>query len=170
MIDAYLCLGSNIDAERHIRIGVSALQKEFGEVRLSPIYETVAVGFEGDSFLNLAAAIRTDLQPLELKEFLNQLEAEHGRVRNVPKFSDRTLDIDVLLYGDLYLRSPCLELPRTELLKYAHVLRPLADLAPDLMHPVRHQVMKEIWKEFKGDKSSMKQVELKFEPPSLTPA
>ena len=73
--------------------------------------------------------------PLELRHYLRDLEDRYGRKRDVPKFSDRTLDIDILLYDDLVLLSPVLEIPRPEILKFAHVLKPLADLEPDLVHP-----------------------------------
>jgi 2-amino-4-hydroxy-6-hydroxymethyldihydropteridine diphosphokinase len=158
--DVYLGIGSNVDAQNHIRFGVVALREKFGDVCLSPVYETAAVGFEGENFLNLAAHVRTDIHPLALKEFLNALEKRYGRKRNVPKFSDRTLDIDILLYGNLYLNSPKLELPRAELKKYSHVLKPLADLAPDLIHPVCHRSIRDIWDEFEGSKASLERIEL----------
>lgn len=145
MSTAYLGLGSNVDAERHIRIAIQALQAEFGELALSPVYRSEAVGFEGDDFLNLAARIETDKSPLELRDFLRALEQAHGRDRNTPKWSDRTLDIDILLYDDLIVYDDQLEIPRKEILKFAHVLKPLADLAPDRVHPVERRTIAEIW-------------------------
>lgn len=153
----YLGLGSNVDAENNIAEGIRALEAAFDDVRLSPAYRTEAVGFAGDDFINLAAECSTSMQPLELKAWLNELEASHGRDRTLPKFSDRTLDIDVLLYGDLWLRLPGLELPRPEIETFAHVLRPLADLAPDLVHPVRRQTLSEMWRQF-PDKPRMRLV------------
>lgn len=160
MSTAYLGLGSNVDAPANIAAGISELQEKFGPVRLSPIYRTAAVGFDGNPFINLAAAIETELQPLELKQFLNDLEDRHGRLRNVAKFSDRTLDIDILLYDDLYLMSPALEIPRREIMTFAHVLKPLADLAPELEHPVFHKKMSDIWKEFGGHRDGLERIEL----------
>lgn len=145
MATAYLGLGSNVEAVRHIRIAVQALEEQFGQVELSPVYRSEAVGFEGDDFLNLAARITTDMTPLQLRAFLRDLEAEHGRDRNTPKWSDRTLDIDILLYDELVVYDEDLELPRREILKFAHVLKPLADLAPQLMHPVERRTIAEIW-------------------------
>lgn len=145
---AYLGIGSNVDAVRNITAGVVALRKEFGVVTLSPVYRSAAVGFSGEDFLNLAARVETTLQPLELKEFLNRLEDTHGRKRSLPKFSDRTLDIDILLYDDLYLHCPATVLPRPEILHYAHVLRPLSDLAPNLVHPVTDKTLAAHWREF----------------------
>jgi 2-amino-4-hydroxy-6-hydroxymethyldihydropteridine diphosphokinase len=100
------------------------------------------------------------MNPLELKEFLQALEDRHQRNRDAPKFSDRTLDIDILLYDDLYLVSPALTLPRGEILSAAHVLKPLADLAPDLLHPVCHRTISELWKEFPSQKAKLTAIEL----------
>ena len=155
MSTVYLGIGSNVHVERNISAGVAALRAEFGDVDLSPIYRSVAVGFSGNDFINLAARIDTQMQPLELKEYLNQLEDCHGRRRDLPKFSDRTLDIDILLYDDLYLHTPSLVIPRPEISEYAHVLKPLADLAPSLVHPVLHSTIAALWAGFSGDRSSL---------------
>jgi 2-amino-4-hydroxy-6-hydroxymethyldihydropteridine diphosphokinase len=160
MSTAYLGFGSNIDAPANIASGIDALRERFGDVRLSPIYRSAAVGFEGSDFINLVAAIETTMSPLELREFLHALEDHHGRARDVPKFSDRTLDIDILLYDDLYLLSPVLEIPRGEILTSAHVLRPLADLAPDLLHPVERHTMLELWERFPGKATNLVRIEL----------
>jgi len=157
---AYLGLGSNVDARAHITAGIEALKETFGEVGLSPVYRTPAVGFVGNSFINLVAVVETTLEPVELKRYLNDLEDRHGRLRNVAKFSDRTLDIDILLYDDLYLMSPVLEIPRREIMKFSHVLKPLTDLAPDLVHPVVRKTIAEIWDEFSGDREGLEMIEL----------
>lgn len=148
MSTAYLGLGSNVDAQANIASGIAALRNTFDEVALSPAYRTRAVGFEGNDFINLVARVETDMRPLELKRFLHALEDRHGRARDVPKFSDRTLDIDILLYDDLYLLTPELEIPRDEILTAAHVLQPLADLAPELLHPVARAPMRTLWQAF----------------------
>jgi 2-amino-4-hydroxy-6-hydroxymethyldihydropteridine diphosphokinase len=103
---AYLGLGSNIEARANIASGIAGLRREFERTELSPIYRAPAVGFRGNDFLNLVARIDTDLSPLELRDYLHALEDRHGRDRHQPKFSDRTLDIDILLYDDLWLVSP----------------------------------------------------------------
>lgn len=132
----YLSLGSNIDREHNIRTGLDALAAQFGDVHLSPVYESEAVGFDGEPFLNLVARIDTGLPLGELAGLLRDIEAAHGRVRGDKKFASRTLDIDVLTYGDLTGLVDGVELPRDEILKHAFVLRPLADLAPQARHPV----------------------------------
>ena len=144
---AWLGLGSNQAAEANIRKGIRALRETFDGVCLSPAYTSKSVGFEGDDFINLVARVETDMHPLQLRDFLRDLEDSHGRKRNVPKFSDRSLDIDILLYDDLVVFSPLLEIPRAEILKFAHVLKPLADLDPDLIHPTELKTTAEIWKE-----------------------
>lgn len=142
---AYLGLGSNVDAENNLSLAVQALRSDFGQVLLSPVYRNAAVGFEGDAFLNLAARVETRLAPMELRRYLRHLEQAHGRNRSAPKWSDRTLDIDILLYDDLVVYDGKLEIPRKEILKFAHVLKPLADIAPGLIHPTEGISYAELW-------------------------
>jgi 2-amino-4-hydroxy-6-hydroxymethyldihydropteridine diphosphokinase len=160
MSTAYLGMGSNIDAQANIVAGIAALREAFGEVILSPAYRAPAVGFAGNDFINLVARIETSLGPLELKLFLHALEDRHGRRRDLPKYSDRTLDIDILLYDDLYLLSPELEIPRAEILTAAHVLRPLADLAPELLHPVKRQTISQLWQAFPDRDAGLARIDL----------
>lgn len=160
MSAVYLGIGSNIDARANILAGIAALRETFDRVELSPIYRAPAVGFRGKDFLNLVARVETDLPPLELRDYLHALEDRHGRDRSQPKFSDRTLDIDILLYDDLYLLAPTLEIPRDEILTSAHVLRPLADLAPNLVHPVQRRTMAELWRKFPDQDAGLEPVEL----------
>jgi len=155
----YLGLGSNIDARANTSSGIDALRQAFGRVECSPVYQTPAFGFEGDDFINLVARVETDMSPLELKSFLTDLEDRHGRDRHAPKFSNRTLDIDILLYDDLYLLSPELCIPHGDILKVAHVLKPLADLAPKLIHPVYRKTMIDLWNEFPRQEIAMELIE-----------
>ena len=145
MSTAWLGLGSNVNADENIRAGIAELQNQFENVALSPVFASAAVGFDGDDFINLVARVDTVMQPLELRQYLRDLEDRYGRKRDVPKFSDRVLDIDILLYDDLVVYSPLLEIPRAEILKFAHVLKPLAGLDPDLMHPRELRTMTDIW-------------------------
>lgn len=142
---AWLGLGSNLNAEANIRAAINALQKDFYKASFSPVYASKSVGFDGDDFTNLVARVETKMQPVQLRHYLRDLEDHYGRKRDVPKFSDRSLDIDILLYDDLVVFSPLLEIPRPEILKFAHVLKPLADLDPGLVHPVELRTMAEIW-------------------------
>ncbi len=136
MSRAYLSLGSNLDPEKHLRAALAELRARFGNVVVSPVYRFPAVGFDGPDFLNLAVAIDSDLDPLALNTWLHALEDRHGRRRDVPRFSSRTLDVDIVLYDDVVMNGPGhLELPRAEL-RHAFVLKPLADIAPQVVHPV----------------------------------
>ena len=153
---AWLGLGSNVNADTHIRAGIQELEKDFESVTLSPVYASTAVGFEGDDFINLVARVETDMHPLELRDYLRKLEDRFGRKRDVAKFSDRSLDIDILLYDDLVLLSPVLEIPRAEILKFSHVLKPLADLEPQLIHPSEQRSMSDIWNSSGMDDSCLR--------------
>lgn len=149
----YLGLGSNKDPEHHLKEAIEALESTFGEIILSPVYRSSAVGFEGEDFLNAVALVETDWGVGEIKHYLTELEDQHGRDRNQPKFSDRVLDIDLLLYDDWIGEFDGLALPRDEITRYAHVLKPLADLAPNLKHPGLDQTYAALWAAFGGDRS-----------------
>jgi len=144
---AYLSLGSNENPKQHLRLAVEQLKEKFGEVILSPIYLTPAVGFEGPDFLNAAARIQTDMGVHALDAWLHKLEEDHGRRRDVPRYSNRTLDIDIIYFDDLVIEGPGnLRIPRPEL-KYPFVLQPLADIAPDFRDPVSGKTLARIWAE-----------------------
>ena len=160
MSTVYLGLGSNVDAERNIRLAVEWIQEQFIDAAFSPVYQSPAVGFNGDDFLNLVARVQTDIEPLELKQMLNRFEDRHGRKRDLPKFSDRTVDIDILLYDELVLHGPELILPRGEIIRFAHVLKPLADLTPDYLHPTKEQTIAELWREYPKQALQLKLVEI----------
>ena len=136
MTRVYLSFGSNIDREHNIRSGLDALARRCGELSLSPVYESAAVGFNGAAFLNLVVAINTDLSVGELSALLRAIEADHGRTRGDKKFASRTLDIDILTYADAVGVIDGVELPRDEILKHAFVLKPLVDIAPEEKHPL----------------------------------
>ncbi|MEQ3636429.1 2-amino-4-hydroxy-6-hydroxymethyldihydropteridine diphosphokinase [Alcanivorax sp.] len=131
----FLSLGSNIDREHNISSGLDALKRAFSPLSISPVYESEAVGFDGDAFYNLVVGLKTALSVGELAACLKEIEKEHGRVRGEKKFSSRTLDIDILTYNDCVGEIEGVQLPRDEILKHAFVLKPLVDLAPDAMHP-----------------------------------
>ena len=143
---AYLSLGSNVDAEAHLRQAVAALRARFGAVVLSDARVFPAVGFEGGDFLNAAAVVDSDLDPFALNDWLHALEDAHGRDRSGPRYGDRTLDIDIVFYDDLVLDGPGhLQLPRDEL-RHAFVLQPLAEIAPDFIDPRSGQPLQVLWR------------------------
>ena len=144
MTRVYLSLGSNLEPEKNLRAAMDELRLKFGDVIVSPTYRYPAVGFEGPDFLNLAAVIDTDLDAAALNDWLHDLENRHGRRRDVPRFSSRTLDVDIVFYGNAVIDD--LQSPRSEL-KYAFVLQPMADIAADVSHPVSKRTISELWRE-----------------------
>jgi 2-amino-4-hydroxy-6-hydroxymethyldihydropteridine diphosphokinase len=136
MTQVYLSLGSNIEPQRYLKKALAALRADFGDLIVSPVYESLAVGFVGDNFLNLVVAIDTDLSVASLSSLLRDLEEANGRQRQTTKFSSRTLDIDILTYGDAVGVIDGVQLPRTEIERYGFVLRPLADIAAEQRYPV----------------------------------
>lgn len=148
MTQVFVGVGSNVDRDRNVRQGLQSLAAEFGPLRCSRVFECAAVGFVGDAFLNLVVGFETTLTPLDLATRLRALEIRHGRPHEVSKYSPRTLDIDLLLYGDVVQSADGLQLPREDVLRYAFVLWPLAELAPELRHPVIGRTYAELWADF----------------------
>ncbi len=160
MANVYLGLGSNIDAEKNLRLAVDALRHRHGELTVSPVYRSAAVGFDGPDFLNLVVALATDATPLEVLEEIERIHAMAGRSRGPDRYSSRPLDIDLLLYGDTVEPAPPLRLPRRDILEYGFVLRPLADIAPRLVHPVTGKTIGDLWREFDGDRHPLTRVDV----------
>ncbi len=160
MPEVFVGIGSNIEPESHIRKAVARLRAHFGRLRLSPVYRNPAVGFVGEDFLNLVVAFESRAAVTEVRTALDAIEAECGRVRGSPRFAPRTLDLDLLLYGDLVMDSP-LRVPRPEMLKYAFILKPLADLAADLPHPLTGRSLSEHWRDFDAASEPLVPVQLK---------
>lgn len=148
MTRAWISVGSNIDREQHIRAALDELAALFGELAVSPVYETEAVGFEGDAFYNLVVGIDTERRPTELHALMREIEARHGRERSGPRFSSRTLDLDLLTFGDEVTDEGGKALPRDEILRYAFVLAPLADVAADERHPETGRTYRELWRDY----------------------
>ncbi|MGB3748801.1 MAG: 2-amino-4-hydroxy-6-hydroxymethyldihydropteridine diphosphokinase [Rhodanobacter sp.] len=148
MARVYLSLGSNLEPRKHLAAALAALRERFGNIRVSPAYRSQSVGFDGADFVNLAVGLDTDLPPEALNAWLHALEDRQGRRRDVPRYSDRTLDVDIVFYDDRVIDGPGhLQIPRKEL-QHAFVLRPIADIAPDFRHPVSGSRMAELWAAF----------------------
>ena len=162
MPQVWVSIGSNIEREKHVRAALAALRARFGELIVSPVYETPAEGFAGDPFYNLVAGFDTELTPTQLHEALREIEAANGRVRGAEKFSARTLDIDALTYGDSVTDEGGKVLPRDEILKYAFVLKPLMDVAGQQRHPELGVSYAELWARFDGAGAGLRQLDLKL--------
>ena len=150
MTHVVLSIGSNIDREKNTQYALDQIRRSYGELDISPVYETSSVGFVGPSFFNLIVGFQTD-EPLQrIIENLKRIEGRAGRTRGPKTFDSRVLDIDVVLYGDKNFRGQGINVPRDEIEKYAYVLKPLADIYPDLVHPVTELKISEMWNNFEA--------------------
>ena len=155
MARVFFGLGSNIDPEENLELGVRELRSRYGDLDLSPIYRSGAVGFDGDDFLNMVVGLDTGDSPEELHRQIELIHAVAGRQRDSERLASRPLDIDLLLYDDLVAEYPCFRVPRHDVLQYSFVLRPLADLEPELRHPETGRTMLEHWQAFDKERQPL---------------
>jgi 2-amino-4-hydroxy-6-hydroxymethyldihydropteridine diphosphokinase len=148
MATVFLGLGSNVEPHQNLRLAISELQRRYGALEISNVYENAAVGFEGPDFLNLVVRLNSDESPADMHSQIESIHDLAGRERGEEKFIARPLDIDLLLYDDLVLDEPPITLPRGDILEYSFVLWPLQELAPELVHPVTGLSMTEHWQQF----------------------
>tara|TARA_R110001583_G_scaffold69129_4_gene196207 strand:+ start:9494 stop:9979 length:486 start_codon:yes stop_codon:yes gene_type:complete len=153
----FVGIGSSIDRENNIRLGIKALQVSFGEVSLSPLYESEAVGFTGCHFYNLVVSFNSTLDPQAVIKKLKSIEVQQGRPEKAVKFAPRTLDLDLLLH-DQHIDS-AIDLPRAEILSNAFVLLPLSELAPNLKHPILNETYQRLWDKFPKTKQKLWQID-----------
>jgi len=162
MAQIYISLGSNVDREYYVEAGLSALAKEYGQLALSSLFESEAVGFSGAAFYNLVIGITTCNSVESVAEQLRAIEFAHGRSADAKKYSPRTLDLDLLLFDDLICQYPA-QLPRDEITQNAFVLWPLAELAPKLMHPVLNISYQQLWQDYDKTSQNLRKVPLKWQ-------
>ena len=163
MTQVYFGLGSNVDPEPYLLLGVNELRRRFGELQLSKVYRSAAVGFEGDDFLNLVVGCDSELTPAELVDEIEAIHVLAGRERTKEKFNARTLDIDLLLVGDLVTSGPPTRLPRKDVLECAFVLKPLVDINPGLIHPQTGRPLQQHWDGFDKDSQPLTLVSLELQ-------
>jgi 2-amino-4-hydroxy-6-hydroxymethyldihydropteridine diphosphokinase len=144
-----------VEREKHIPEALNELDALFGPLNVSSVYESEAIGFEGDPFYNLALEFQSDVPAGEIARMLRSIEFAHGRAADCRKFEARTLDIDLVLYGDYVGEDSSLRLPREEAIQVAYMLEPLAEIAPEFIHPVKGLNFARLWEEF--DKSQLRQ-------------
>ena len=159
MSSVYVSIGSNLDREANIQKSLHLLDQRFNGLRCSSIYETIPVGFSGALFYNLVAMFNTQRTPAEVVAELKHIEDLCGRDRQQQKFSNRSVDLDLLLYDDLILEEGKVSIPRNEILHYAFVLEPLAELAPDLKHPQLGISYSRLWLEFNKYDESQRRID-----------
>ena len=141
----YLALGTNLgEREKNLKSALRVLPPQVEIVAVSRLYETApAYVTDQPAFLNIAATGRTGLSALELLDYLKQLEAEIGREKSI-RYGPRQIDLDIIFYGDTVLNASHLHIPHPRMNERGFVLRPLADIAPDFVHPVLQQTVREL--------------------------
>lgn len=158
MPEVYVAAGSNVAPEAHLSRALADIARSFPGARFSSWYRNRAVGFAGEDFINLVAGFDTPLPVHAVLEELHAIEARCGRERGAPRWAPRSMDLDVLLYGDLVCSEPGLTLPRPDLLKRAYMLGPLAELAPRVIHPGTGLSIAELWQRFDRDAHPLERV------------
>jgi 2-amino-4-hydroxy-6-hydroxymethyldihydropteridine diphosphokinase len=161
-VRVYLGLGSNINPEENLRLGIRELRWRFGPLDLSPVYRSRPLGFAGEDFLNMVIGLDTTEQVGALRELIDGIHDLAGRERGSGRFISRPLDIDLLLYGDTVVDAPGYRVPRPDILRYSFVLKPLSDLAPGLCHPETGRTMREHWQDFDAGSHPLTPVPLVF--------
>ena len=168
---AYIGFGSNIgDRLSYIRSAITALSEIEGITlqKISSLYETAPVGNEAqDDFLNGVVSIRTHHSPHTLLYTLKQIETNIGREHRI-RWGPREIDMDILIYGDLCVETQNLTVPHPEMHLRRFVLVPLAEIAPDLVHPVFNKTIQTLLAHLEGDRSVVKAEDLSFNPASYT--
>lgn len=156
----FISIGSNINREHNISSALKILQCEFSNLTYSSVYESASFGFSGNAFLNLVISFYSEYRPAHIAMQLKNIEARHQRVRSQDKFSSRTLDLDLLLYDQEIINAESLTIPHSDILNYAFVLEPLAEIAPDRHHPIKNICYQKLWQAL--DKSKVNQQKVAY--------
>jgi len=145
MPEVFIGIGANIKPQANIKKALGLLQQHFHKIHCSPAYQNAAMGFDGPPFINLAARFHTTGEVQAVINILKQIEHQCGRIDGANHFASRTMDLDLLLYGDCILNAGGVQIPRDEILQHAYVLKPLADLYPQGRHPQTGETFLDLW-------------------------
>lgn len=157
---AYIGVGSNLERQTHIRAAYQELSL-LGLVRASNVYECQPVGFDSHAFYNCVMELDTELSLTQLHHQLRNIELKWGRQPNAQKLQDRTLDLDLLLFGE-QVSADNPTLPRSDIFKFEFVLRPLWELSPQRLIASDGRTIEQIWQQFQGPKNSLTLVDFAF--------
>ncbi|OLQ91335.1 2-amino-4-hydroxy-6-hydroxymethyldihydropteridine diphosphokinase [Vibrio ponticus] len=146
MITAYIGVGSNLERKKHIEAAIVELSQIGEELRISTIYECDAIGFQGEAFYNLVVEMKTTLDLTEFSRALRTIELKWGRKEDAAKFEPRTLDLDIILFGE-QISAAAPMLPRADIYQYAFVIQPLNELCPDLIVPNDGRTIAQIYQQ-----------------------
>jgi 2-amino-4-hydroxy-6-hydroxymethyldihydropteridine diphosphokinase len=161
--------GSNVEPLANLRRALDALAGHYPSLRHSTAYRNRAVGFEGEDFINLVVGFDTDADVRAVIGHLHEAETSCGRARNAPKWAPRSMDLDILMFGDRVCDEPGLVLPRPDLVRRAYMLGPAAEIAPDTVHPTLGITLAELWRSFSQDGHPMVAVDLEWVAPGRRP-
>ena len=156
----YVAAGSNVQPRPNLQLAMRLLRNEFDDLVVSRAYSNIAIGFEGEDFINLVVGFTTALELPELLQTLHRVETACGRPRDAAKWAPRSMDLDLLLYGEVVGQFPGAQLPRPDLLRRAFMLGPLSEIAPNVRHPTEALTIAQLWAAFDQTAHPMTPVEL----------
>jgi 2-amino-4-hydroxy-6-hydroxymethyldihydropteridine diphosphokinase len=160
----YVAAGSNVQPEQNLARACHEVQATWPNVRFSRAYANQAVGFDGPEFINMVLAFTTDQSIEAVISRLRAVETLCGRPPNAPKWASRAMDLDILLFGSRVEKTADYTLPRPDLMKRPYMLGPMAELAPQVLHPTAGRTMGELWQQFDRQAHEMRPVSLDLPP------
>ena len=161
-VSVYVSIGSNVDPVVNVQRSVMTLRNSFGDLSISPVYQSASVGFDGDDFLNLVVGFSTELDIKDVVRELRRIEDELGRDRRQPKFSKRPIDLDILTYSDFIYDEDNIQVPRHEILMNGYVLKPMQDLIPQALHPEVQKSYSQLWQSMESAAPPLTLVKIDF--------